>query len=132
MTATIPESAHHFFDNPNFANVATVMPNGGPHVTPVWIDRDGHMILFNTARGRMKEQNIARDPRVALSVLDPSNPYNYIQVRGRAELVDEGADAHIDRLAKKYLGKDKYPLRQPGERRVTVRVTPEAVQLMGG
>ena len=132
MAATIPESAYHYFDNPNFANVATVMSNGAPHVTPVWIDRDGDMILFNTARGRVKEQNIARDPRVALSVLDPSNPYHYIQVRGRAELVDEGADAHIDRLAKKYLGEDEYPLRQPGERRVTVRVTPEAVRLMGG
>jgi PPOX class probable F420-dependent enzyme len=129
MSATIPPASYALFDEANFAHLATLMPDGSPQTTPVWIDRDGDVVVFNTARGRSKANNLARDPRVAISITDPANPYRYVQVRGRAELVDEGADAHIDRLAKKYLGQDTYPFRQPGEQRVIVRVVPDRVTL---
>ncbi|MDP8955264.1 MAG: PPOX class F420-dependent oxidoreductase [Actinomycetota bacterium] len=112
---------------PVFAHVATVMPDGTPQSTPVWIDTDGEAVLFNTARGRTKARNIERQPVVAISLVNDENPYEMLQLRGRAELIDEGADAHIDRMAKKYLGQDSYPFRQPGEQRVIVRVTPEAI-----
>lgn len=127
MTAQIPEEAYALIDGVNFADVATLMPDGDPQVTPVWIDREDGVVRFNSAYGRVKVRNLQRDPRIALSVFDRENPYRYLQIRGRAELVDEGADAHIDALAKKYLGKDTYPFRQPGEQRVTIRVVPQAV-----
>jgi PPOX class probable F420-dependent enzyme len=112
--------------------VATVGADGAPQVTPVWIDHDGRYIRFNTARGRVKTNNLERSPKIALSIQDPENPYRYIQVRGRvAEVTEKGADEHIDALAKKYLGQDRYPYRQPGEVRVTVKVTPEKIQSMG-
>ncbi len=114
-----------------FGYLATIMPDGSPQVTPVWVDYDGAHVIFNTAKGRVKERNLRRDGRVALTISDPTNPYRYIQVRGRAEISEEGADAHIDRLAKKYLGVDTYPYRQPGEVRLIVRITPEAVQTWG-
>jgi PPOX class probable F420-dependent enzyme len=128
--AGIPEQYRDLFEKRAFASVATVGPDGAPHVTPVWVDRDGASVRFNTARGRLKEQHLARDPRVAVSVYDPENPYRYVEVRGRAEITEEGADAHIDALAKKYLGKDRYPFRQPGEVRVIVRIVPERVSGM--
>lgn len=112
---------------PVFAHVATVMPDGTPQSTPVWVDTDGEAVLFNTARGRTKARNIERQPVVAISLVNDENPYEMLQLRGRAELIDEGADAHIDEMAKKYLGQDSYPFRQPGEQRVIVRVTPEAI-----
>jgi PPOX class probable F420-dependent enzyme len=107
------------------AHVATVMPDGSPHVTPVWVDTDGEAVLFNTAKGRLKYRNLSRDPRIAISVTDRNDDYRTMVIRGRAELIEEGADDHIDRLAKKYRGLDRYPNRQPGEQRVTVRVLPE-------
>ncbi|MGP8161902.1 MAG: PPOX class F420-dependent oxidoreductase [Candidatus Dormibacteria bacterium] len=107
------------------AHVATVMPDGSPHVTPVWVDTDGEAVLFNTAKGRLKYRNLSRDPRIAISVTDRNNDYRTMVIRGRAELIEEGAADHIDRLAKKYRGLDRYPNRQPGEQRVTVRVLPE-------
>ncbi len=125
--ATIPQDAHRLLDEPNFAHIATLMPDGTPQVTPVWIDLDGDTVVFNTAKGRAKHRNLLRDPRVAISVLDGDNPYSYLQVRGRAEFVEDGADAHIDKMAKKYLDKDEYPFRQEGEERIIVRVVPEAV-----
>lgn len=133
MAVPIPEQYRDLFSEEKkaFGYVATVMPDGAPQVTPVWVDYDGTYVIFNTAKGRVKERNLRRDRRVALTISDPSNPYRYIQVRGRAELSEEGADEHIDRLAKKYLGMDKYPSRQPGEVRVIVRITPEAVQTWG-
>jgi PPOX class probable F420-dependent enzyme len=109
------------------AHVATVMPDGSPHVTPVWVDTDGETVLFNTAKARIKYRNLSRDPRVAISISARDNDYRTVVMRGRAELIDEGADDHIDRLAKKYLGADSYPGRQPGEVRVTVRVVPEKI-----
>ena len=130
--AEIPQAFRDLFDKKSFAHVATVGADGAPQVTPVWIDQEGPYIRFNTARGRVKTQNLERTPKIALSVQDPENPYRYIQVRGRVvEVTEKGADAHIDALAKKYLGQDRYPYRQPGEVRVTVKVMPEKIQSMG-
>jgi PPOX class probable F420-dependent enzyme len=112
---------------PVLAHVATTMADGSPQSTPVWVDTDGEAVLFNTAKGRAKERNIAARPQVAISVVNDENPYESLQVRGRAELIEEGADEHIDALARKYLGEDSYPFRQPGEERVIVRVIPESV-----
>ena len=106
------------------AHVATLEADGSPHVTPVWIDVDGDHILFNTAKGRVKHRNLLRDPRVAVSVVDKADDYRTLCIKGTAELIDEGADAHIDKLAKKYLDADTYPFRKPGEVRVIVRITP--------
>jgi PPOX class probable F420-dependent enzyme len=122
----IPQSHLDLFRKKAFAHLATLMPDGQPQVTPVWVDYDGKYVVINTAEGRMKDKNMQRDGRVALSITDPDNPYRFLEVRGRiAERTLEGADAHIDAMAKKYLDKDKYPFRQPGEVRVIYRVTPE-------
>ena len=133
MAVKIPETALDLFSDEKkaFAFVATIMPDGTPQVTPVWIDYDGRHVLFNTAVGRVKERNMREHPKIAIAVLDPQNPYRYVQIRGRAELIEQGADAHIDKLAKKYLGVDKYPYRRPDEKRIIVRVTPEQVQTNG-
>lgn len=112
---------------PILAHVATVNPDGTPQSTPVWVDTEGEAVIFNTARGRRKTRNLERHPVVAISLVNPENPYEMIEVRGRAELIDEGADEHIDAMARKYLNQDSYPFRQPGEERVIVRVTPEKV-----
>jgi PPOX class probable F420-dependent enzyme len=108
-----------------FANLATVMPDGSPQVTPVWFDyTDGH-VRINTARGRVKDKNMGREARVALAILDPDNPYHHLQIRGKIVKVSEaGADAHIDSLTKKYMGKDSYPFRRPGEVRVIYEIEP--------
>jgi PPOX class probable F420-dependent enzyme len=132
MPASIPASHRDLFEKPNFGHLATLMPDGSPQVTPVWVDINGDTILINTAEGRVKTRNLVRDGRVAISVADQQNPYRYIQVRGRVVArTHEGADAHIDRLAKKYLGQDRYPFRQPGEQRVIFRIQPEHVQVNG-
>ncbi len=129
MSDAIPEKYLDLFEKKAFANLATLMPNGEPQVTPVWCDyRDGH-VIFNSAKGRQKDRNVRRDPRVAMSVMDPENPYRYLEIRGRVvEITEQGADAHIDFLANKYLGVDKYPYRQPGEVRVLYKVKPDHVQ----
>jgi PPOX class probable F420-dependent enzyme len=130
--ATDLERYRDVFAKKAFAHLATVGADGTPQVTPVWLDLEGGVIRVNTARGRVKDRNLKRNPRVALSVQDPDNPYRYVQVRGRvAEMTEQGADAHIDALAKKYLGQDRYPYRQPGEVRVLIKITPERVQGMG-
>jgi PPOX class probable F420-dependent enzyme len=131
MTA-IPQTHRDLFDKKSFAHLATVSADGTPQVTPVWIDFDGQHVRFNTARGRVKTRNFEGNPRVALSIQDPENPYRYVQVRGRVvEVTEKGADDHIDALAKKYLGQDRYPHRRAGEVRVTVKVAPEKIQIMG-
>ncbi|MFQ5740450.1 MAG: PPOX class F420-dependent oxidoreductase [Acidobacteriota bacterium] len=123
---TIPERFLDLFQKRAFANLVTLMPDGSPQVTPVWCDFDGSHILVNSARGRRKDRNMRRDPRVALSLLDPDNPYRYLEVRGRVERVtEEGAFDHIDKMAKKYLNRDKYPYAQPGEVRVLYKIKPE-------
>jgi PPOX class probable F420-dependent enzyme len=113
------------FEEPQLGHLATVSPDGRPQVTPVWIDTDGEAVLFNTAKGRVKHRNIEKNPWVAISVADRNDFYRTVWVRGRAEVIEEGADAHIDKLAKKYLGADSYPWRNPDETRVIVRVVPE-------
>ena len=115
-----------------FANIATVMKDGSPQVTPVWFDYTDGKIRVNTARGRVKARTMHRGARVAMAIVDPDNPYRYVQVRGRVlNVTEEGADAHIDSLAKKYLGQDKYPFRQPGEVRVKLEIEPLSAQGMG-
>lgn len=114
-------------EEPQLAHVATTMPDGSPQVTPVWIDTDGEAILFNTAKGRVKYNNLKRNPHVAISLADKKDDYRTVVIRGDAEFIEEGADAHIDKLAKKYLGKDSYPFRRPDEQRVIVRVTPTSI-----
>ena len=131
MPAAIPEGFRDLFAKKAFANLATVMPDGQPQVTPVWCDYDGTHVLVNTARGRVKTRNLERDPRVALAIVDPDNPYRHLSIRGRVkEMTEEGADAHIDKLSRRYLGKD-YPLRRPDEVRVLVKIEPEHVATMG-
>lgn len=115
-----------------FADLATVMPDGSPQVTPVWFDYTGSVIRVNSAKGRTKTRNMKEGARVALSIMDPDNPYRYLQIRGKVTRVtEEGARAHIDSLAKKYIDKDQYPWSRPGEVRVTFEITPDAVQTMG-
>lgn len=111
------------------AALATVMPDGSPQVTPVWFDYDGERLRINTAKGRVKARNMKEGSRVALMIVDPDNPYRYVQVRGRVAVVTEsGADEHIDSLARKYLGQERYPFRQPGEVRIRCEIEPLAVQ----
>ena len=132
MSATIPENYRDLFSKKAFAQLATLMSDGSPQVTPVWCDYDGNYIRINTAKGRVKDRNMRRNRKVALTVVDPDNPYRYLAVRGEiAEITEQGADAHVDLLAKKYLGKDKYPFRQPGEVRVLYKIRPERVSTMG-
>jgi PPOX class probable F420-dependent enzyme len=101
---------------PAFANLATLNVDGSPQVTPVWVDFDGTNVIINTAKGRLKAKNLEREPRVALSIADPENPYRYLGIQGRVvEMTEAGGDAHIDKMAKKYMGKDSYPYRTPEE-----------------
>ena len=115
-----------------FANLATIMADGTPQVTPVWFDYTDGKIRINSKKGRVKTRNKREGAPVALSIVDPDNPYRYIQIRGRVRrATEEGALAHIDFLAKKYLGNDKYPWAQPGDVRVTFEIEPAAVQVLG-
>jgi PPOX class probable F420-dependent enzyme len=130
--AKIPDNYLDLFKKKAFANLATLMPDGSPQVTPVWCDYDGENILINTAAGRVKDKNLQREPRVSLSILDPDNPYRYLQIRGRVvERTHEGADEHINRMAKKYLGVDAYPYRDQGEVRILYKIKPERTSTMG-
>lgn len=132
MADVIPQNYLDLFQKKAFANLATLMPDGQPQVTPVWCDFDGKLVLVNTAKGRQKDRNMRRDPRVSLALMDPDNPYRYLEVRGRVvEMTEQGADEHIDKMAKKYLGKDKYPFRQPGEVRLLCKIQPEHTSCMG-
>ena len=131
MPQVIPEKYKDLFDKPAFAHLATIMPDGRPQVTPVWVAFDGRYVLVNTAVGRQKDRNLSRDGRVALSILDPGNPYRYLEVRGKVvERTEKGADESIDALSQRYIGKP-YPFRQPGEKRVLFKIEPEHVTTMG-
>ena len=127
---TDPSTAK-LFEGKNFAFLATLMKDGSPQVTPTWVDIDNNnnTILVNTAEGRVKHRNISRDPRVGVSVIDSSNPYHMVSVRGRVveQIKGKDADEHIDKLAKKYLDKEKYPRRRPGEERLLLRIKPQYV-----
>jgi PPOX class probable F420-dependent enzyme len=132
MAAKIPDAFRDLFGKKALAHLATLMPDGSPQTSPVWCDFDGDCVLVNTERKRLKLKNVQRDPRVALSISDPDNPYRYLEVRGRVvETTEKGADALIDKLAKRYMGVDKYPLNKPGDVRVTLRIRPERVSSMG-
>jgi PPOX class probable F420-dependent enzyme len=131
MPVTLDQYADLLNGKKAFANLATLMPNGSPQVTPVWFDYTNGAIRVNSARGRVKDRNMKEGSPVALSILDPDNPYRYLQVRGKVRKVtEEGASAHIDALAKKYLGQDKYPYHQPGDVRVIYEIEPERVSGM--
>jgi PPOX class probable F420-dependent enzyme len=129
----IPESHRDIFEKESYAHISTVMPDGTPQSTPVWVDHDdGEAILINTARNRRKEKNIRRNPKVGVSVLDPDDPYRYVSVRAEAELIEEGAVEHIDKLAQQYMGVEEYP--HHGEEsgpRVIVRIPAENVVTSG-
>jgi PPOX class probable F420-dependent enzyme len=125
--AALTDKAARLLQEANFGNLATIRGDGTPHVTPVWVDYDGESVLINTAVGRTKERHLRRDPRATVEVFDRNNPYSYVSVSGTAEMTREGADEHINKLAKKYFGLDEYPSRQPGEQRVLVRIRPDRV-----
>lgn len=128
----IPASHRDILEGKNFAHIATLMPDGTPQVTPVWIDVEGDLVLFNTSVGRQKDRNLKRNPAVALSCHDQENPYRYIQIRGTVvSSSTEGADTHIDRMAKKYTGADTYQNRRPNEQRIIYRIKAEHIQVMG-
>jgi PPOX class probable F420-dependent enzyme len=119
----LPDSIKKLIEARTFANVATIMPDGSPHVTQTWVDHDGDIILINTFEGSQKHKNAARNPKVALDVCDPTNAYNMAMIRGRvSEITLDGAEEHVDKLAKKYLGQDKYPMRRPGMKRILIKI----------
>ncbi|HYW27198.1 MAG TPA: PPOX class F420-dependent oxidoreductase [Terriglobales bacterium] len=127
-TIELTDDQKALLDERLYAVVTDLMRDGSPHSTVVWIDHDDHHVVFNTVRGHLKARNLERDPRMSVLVFDPADPHvRRLAVRGRAQLIDEGADEHIDRLARKYLGQDRYPWRGPGQRRVTVRVIAEKI-----
>ncbi len=119
-------SIRSLFENKNFAFVATSMKDGSPQITPTWVDIEGNFIIINTALGRLKQKNLKRDPRIAVAVADNNNPYEMVTVRGEVidQITGEAAEIHIDKLAKKYIGKDKYPGRAPGEKRILLKIKP--------
>jgi len=131
-TMQLTEAQRAFLrDNAFPAVVTTVRPDGSPHSTVVWIDEDGGEVVFNTAERRTKPRNLERDPRVSITVVDPNDEYHWVSVSGRAEMTFEGANEHIDKLAKKYLGKDVYPWHRADQRRIIVRVKPDRVDSYG-
>jgi PPOX class probable F420-dependent enzyme len=126
--ATIPADYIDLTHKRAFAHIATVMPDGSPQVTPVWFDYDGEYLLINSAKGRQKDLNMRRDPRVSVEIFDPDDPYRYLAFRGRVvDITEQGADELIDRLAKKYTGAERYGFRQPGEVRVSYKIQIEKV-----
>jgi PPOX class probable F420-dependent enzyme len=128
----IPEKYLDLTEKKAFAQLATLMPDGTPQVSPVWFEYDGTNILINTAKGRVKDKNMRRDPRVGIDILDPDNPYRHLSIRGRVvEITEQGADELIDKLTKKYTGQDKYPYRGPGEVRVTYKIEAQHSHAMG-
>jgi PPOX class probable F420-dependent enzyme len=125
-------SIKKLFEGRNFVFISTLMKDGTPHITPTWVDieeEDGGHILVNTAVGRIKQKNVSRNPAIALAIFDQNNPYDMVSVRGKVveQVTGDPAEQHIDKLAKKYLGKDKYPGRAPGERRIILKIKPEHV-----
>ena len=126
--AALSDKDKEIFEGKNFAHLVTLMRDGSPQASPVWVDLEGDTILVNTAEGRVKTKNVQRDPRVAISIYDEERPYGgIVMVRGLVkEITTDGADDHIDKMAKKYIGKDKYPWRG-GEQRVLLKIEPEHV-----
>jgi PPOX class probable F420-dependent enzyme len=132
MAESIPEKYLDLLRKPAFANLGTIMRDGNPQVTPVWVDYDGKYVRVNSALGRVKDKNMRRDPRVSLAIQDPDNPYRYVEIRGKVvEITQNGADDHINKLSQKYLGKSEYPYRKPGEVRVTYKIEPQKISSNG-
>lgn len=128
----VPDKFKDLFEKKSFAHLATTMADGSPQVTPVWCDYDGEHVLINSAKGRLKDRNIRRDPRVALSLCDPDNGYRYLEVRGRVvDIVEEGAVTHIDSLAQRYMGKDRYPYHSDADVRVIYKIAADKFSSMG-
>lgn len=124
----LPDSVKRLIEAKSYANFATLMPDGSPHVTQVWVDHEGDTVIINTFEGSQKHRNAVRNPKVALDVVDPSNPYNLAVIRGLVkEVTFEGAEEQIDRMARKYQGVEKYQMRQPGVRRVLIKIEPTHV-----
>ncbi len=133
MSSVIPEGFKDLLTTKTtFAHLATVMADGSPQVTPVWFNYDGTHVVVNSAKGRIKDRNMRARAQVSLSILDPDNAYRYLQIMGRVvEITEQGADAHIDALTKKYTGQDSYPWRSPTEVRVIYKIRPDKAQTMG-
>ena len=130
--AALPDKVKTLLQKPVFVHFATVMQGGGPQVSPVWVDLDGDTILINSAEGRLKDKNVRSDDRVALSVTDPANPYHSVMIRGRVkEITKDGAEEHIDKMAKKYMGKDVYPKHSAAEPRVIYKIEADKISVMG-
>ncbi len=127
----LTEAQRAFVAQPFVGVITDLRPDGSPHSTVVWVDVDEEGVSVNTARGRAKPRYIAADPRVSLLVVDPGDPYRWLALSGTADLVDEGAEEQIDRLALKYAGVSPYPWRKPGERRVTIRIAPTRIESRG-
>ena len=132
MADVLSEKARALIARPLLASLATLNPDGSPQITPLWIDLDGDDVVFNTAQGRKKARNLGRDARVAVTVIDPDDPYNVVAFQGTVtDVTTSGADAHIDALAKKYLGVDTYPMRREGEVRLRVTVRTDRIAMQG-
>ena len=130
--AVLMEKERKFLDDNPFIGVVTdLREDGSPHSTPVWVDVENGTVSFNTALGRAKPRHLAKDPRLSLIVTDPEDPYKWVSITGQAKLTEQGADEQIDKLAKKYLGKDEYPWRKPDETRVKVLIEPRSVESSG-
>jgi PPOX class probable F420-dependent enzyme len=127
MPKSLPQSVKKILEDKAYGHVITFDEGGKPQVTMVWVDVDGDEVVFNTAEGRLKPKNLQRDPRVIISVQDRNDPQSYMVFHGKATVTEAGADPHIDKLAKRFLGADKYPFRRPGEKRLIVRVKPDRI-----
>jgi PPOX class probable F420-dependent enzyme len=127
----LDEAQAEFLRNPYYAVLSTLRADGTPHQTVVWVDTEDGDVVVNTAEGRAKPRHLRENPNVSVAVVDPANGYHSLVVTGKAELSHDGADAHIDKLAKKYLDADTYPFRKEGEVRVIVRIRPERIETAG-
>ena len=128
MPVAIPDQALELFQKPALAHLATLMPDDTIQVTPVWIDYDGTYVLLNTLKGRQKTLNLAKRPQVGLDIIDPTNQWHWLSIRGHVvEITEEGANEHIDKMAKKYMGQDKYGFHKPGDVRVICKIQPDVV-----
>ena len=125
MAVSLPEPARKLLTDKAYGHAITFSPKGKPQLTMVWMDVDGDTVLINTAKGRLKVRNLEKDPRIMVSVQDRNDPQSYLLVEGTGTLTEQGADAHIDKLAKRFLGMDKYPWRAPGEDRVLIKIAAE-------
>ncbi len=132
MSTVIPDDKRDLLDSTALAHVATIGPDGEPQNNPVWFGWDGELLSFSQTTGRQKYRNVQREPRVALSIVDPANPYRYLEIRGTVERIDPDPErAFINSMAKKYMGVEEYPWHQPGDERVVVYVRPEHTTKMG-